>query len=61
MGCPIQFAGEEDSLVRTAPVMGADTLEVLSRYVPEERVHEIYDETLRDSAEKAAQRSAKMS
>lgn len=60
VGCPIKLSGSEDKQEYTGTVMGSDTQPVLSRYLSDAAFHELYDETLALSAEKARERSSRM-
>ena len=50
-GCPIKMNDLEEPLESMAYPMGYNTFEVLSQYVPEEQLHEIYDDVLKQCAE----------
>ena len=60
VGCPIKISGVEDNENRLGPSIGADTLQVLSEFVPMEAIHEAYDDVLSDSRLKVQERSSKM-
>ncbi len=59
-GCPIKILGMQEDILYHGPVMGEDTLEIMSQYGDAEAVNAMYAETIADSIEKTAEKYAKM-
>lgn len=55
---PFHMTGMEKCTEFTAPLLGSDTFSVLSQYVPEEQLHEIYDPVLAEVAKAVAEKEA---
>ncbi len=60
VGCAMKMSRFEDQTTRTCCFKGEDTIEVLSQYAAPERVHELFDEVLKDSDEKWAAKAARL-
>ncbi len=55
-GAPIKMSDLEEPENYYCPTVGGDTFEVLSRYIDEDRIHEVYDDVLLKIAEETAKK-----
>ena len=60
VGNPIKLSNFADSDERHCCFKGEDTIDVIAQYVGAERAHEMFDEVMKDSDEKWAERAARL-